>query len=134
MPRPAPRIARSVPLGRRKPSGRSNPRHRAFINSLPCVACGRAAPSECAHVRMGTDGGTGYKPADRFCLPLCEGCHRTGPAAQHTIGEPAFWAERGVDPVDIAARLYAVTGDTDQGLRTISRARQAIALHQRTTK
>lgn len=74
------------------------------------------------------------KPPDRYTVPLCmsipeigyEGCH----AIQHQ-GEVSFWAALGVDPVDISLRLWAVSGDTDQALRTIARARQLIALHRR---
>ena len=125
--RPA-RIERSAPALVRRAKERLRPAHLAFIRTLPCVACGKPAPSECAHVRMGTGGGMGYKPADRYCLPLCGpmGCH----ARQHQIGETAFWAELGVDAVDITVRLWAVTGDADQGLRTVERAWQAIALHR----
>lgn len=127
--RRAARIPRAVPAPRRKPNERARPKHRRFISALPCIACGKAAPSECAHVRAGADGGTGYKPADRFCLPLCggDGCHHR----QHTVGELSFWAALGIDPLDYAARLWAVTGDVDQGLRTIARAWLAIALHAR---
>jgi hypothetical protein len=47
-----------------------------------------AAPAaiECAHVRNGTDGGTGIKPSDKWCISLCRDCH----ARQHQLGEPEF--------------------------------------------
>ena len=33
-------------------------------------------PSEVAHhVRLGTGGGMGMKPEDRWCVPLCTPCH-----------------------------------------------------------
>lgn len=129
MPRAPARIARNVPLPKKPPNDRLRPRHRAWIRTLPCIACGRGAPSECAHVRSSGDGGMGIKPADRFCLPLCGpgGCHHQ----QHQIGEDAFFAALGIDPVDVSLRLWAVTGDYDQGMRTILRARQAIELHRR---
>lgn len=128
MPRAAPRIARAVPIGKRKPSDRLRPKHREWIRTLPCLACGKAAPSECAHVRSSMDGGTGIKPSDRFCVPLCGpmGCHHH----QHQVGETAFFADLGIDPVDTALRLWSVTGDDEQGLRAIERARQAIRLKQ----
>jgi hypothetical protein len=134
MPRPAPRIPRAPIQHKPKPNDRLRPKHVAWIKTLPCIRCGRT-PCDPAHVRIGnTGGGTSLKPPDRFTVPLCssdpligyEGCH----AVQHQ-GEMTFWAELGVDPVDIALRLWAVTGDTEQALRTITRARQAIALHRR---
>jgi hypothetical protein len=78
----------------------------------PCVACGKAAPSEAAHVRTGTDGGVGVKPGDRYAVPLCTACH----ARQHRIGELSF------------LRLWTVSGDIKAGERTVFRARQQIDL------
>lgn len=118
--RAAPRIPRAAPLHRRKPSSRRNPAHLDFIRSLPCLKCGAPAPSEAAHIRIGTDGGTGLKPSDKFAAPLCHRCHI---AEQHQRGERSFWGELGIDPLDVAARLYAVSGAYEQGLRTILRAR-----------
>lgn len=76
----------------------------------------------------------GLKPSDRFLVPLCrppgeEGCH----GEQHRIGEPEFWARLGIDPLDLALRLWTVTGNVEQGVRAVLRARQAIALHQGTS-
>lgn len=66
--------------------------HLSHVRSFACVNCGgvNAAKSESAHVRMGSDAGTGRKPSDYWAVPLCggpQGCH----AHQHTIGERAFW-------------------------------------------
>ena len=125
MTRPAPRIPRDVPQPKRKPNVRVRVQHHAFIRLLPCVSCGKSPPSECAHVRRGTDGGTGLKPSSRYTVPLCRDCH----ARQHRVGEVTFWAETEIDPLDLACRLWTVSGDTDQGIRAVERARQAIALH-----
>ena len=125
--RAPPRISRTVTVVRKRPNSRLRPKHHEFIRRLPCLACGRAAPSECAHVRTGTDGGIGLKPASRFTLPLCTECHRR----QHSTGELTFWADLGIDPLDYALRLWTVTGDEAAGLRVVLRAHQAIALHHR---
>jgi hypothetical protein len=69
-----------------------------------CCGCGRGPRSEAAHVRLGFRA-LGKKPDDRFCLPLHPECHRS----QHE-GEAKFWAARGLDPFEIAARLYAEYG------------------------
>src|SRR5215813_891921 len=73
---PAPRIPRTTARSNPKPNLRSRVAHLAFVRLLPCVACGKAAPSDAAHVRTGTDGGTGMKPGDRYAVPLCSayGC------------------------------------------------------------
>jgi hypothetical protein len=54
---PAPRIPRPVAHGKPKPNLRRRVQHLAFVRQLPCVTCGKAAPSDAAHVRTGTDGG-----------------------------------------------------------------------------
>jgi hypothetical protein len=127
---PPSRISRPRYQHVRKPNTRIRRDHREWINSLPCLRCGRPGPSECAHVRTYTDGGTSLRPSDRYCLPLCAGCHRIDQDSQHELGEASFYAALGIDPLDYCLRLWTVTGDTPQGLRTIERAWQAIALHK----
>jgi hypothetical protein len=114
---PPPRRLRRARL----PSPPDNPfltRHQAFIRSLPCVSCGKAAPSECAQVQ----GSTGY------LVPRC------GPATvwqdcshsrKHYRGAARFWSELGIDPLDLAAQLWRVSGNVTAGLRAVMRARQA---------
>lgn len=59
--------------------------------------------------------GKAEKPDDRFTLPLCDRCHVSGPQAQHTVGEPTFWARLGIDPVKVALRLHSITGNHEEG-------------------
>jgi hypothetical protein len=58
-------------------------------------------------VRLGTGGGAGLKPADRWTLPLCHACHME----QHAIGEVTFWRGLDLDPVGVAVALHAKSGD-----------------------
>jgi hypothetical protein len=121
---PAPRIRRTLSLGKPKANVRRQVRHLAFVRQLPCVACGKAAPSEAAHVRTGTDSGVGIKPGDRYAVPLCSACH----ARQHRVGELTFWSALRIDPLNVALRLWTVSSDIAAGQRTIFRARQQIDL------
>ena len=83
----ATRIAKGYNAYReRVASPRENPEHLAFIRGLPCCVVGCRNQSIAAHVRRGTDGGTGLKPSDRFAVPMCDDHHRE----QHSIGEAAF--------------------------------------------
>lgn len=86
----------------KKDVGKRSPAHRAFVRSHACCACGSLTAIECAHVRVGTDGGTGIKPSDRWCLSLCKDCH----SRQHQIGEPAFEKEAGIKMKDLAAEFF----------------------------
>jgi hypothetical protein len=123
-PMPAPRVPRTLSSGKPKPDLRRRVRHLAFVRRLPCVACGKAAPSEAAHVRTGTDSGVGIKPGDRYAVPLCSACH----ARQHWVGELTFWSTLRIDPINVALRLWTVSSDITAGERTVFRARQQIDL------
>lgn len=64
---------------------------------------------EAAHVRTGTDGGTGIKPSDWWCVPLCQIHHER----QHKIGEPAFERATGIDLKAEARWLAARSTDME---------------------
>jgi hypothetical protein len=117
-------MARPAPKSKPKPYLRQRAQHLAFVRQLACVACGKAAPSEAAHVRSGTDGGVGVKPSDRYAVPLCTACH----ARQHRIGELTFWSALRIDPLNVALRLWTISADIKAGERTVFRARQQIDL------
>lgn len=121
---PPPRIPRTASPRKHKPNLHKRGQHLAFVRQLSCVACGKGAPSEAAHVRTGTDGGTGMKPGDRYVVPLCPSCH----AKQHRIGELIFWSALRIDPLSVALRLWTISADLKAGERTVFRARQGINL------
>lgn len=60
-------------LRQRQEPLRSRP-YLDYLRSVPCVICGDI-PSEAAHFRAGLSGGTGYKPPDNLCFPLCHTHH-----------------------------------------------------------
>ena len=105
-------------------------KHQQFIRALPCPSCGKPAPSECASVGMLP--GPGILPSDRYFVPLCgpatvwqDCCH----SRKHYRGAARFWAEMGLDPLDLAFQLWRVSGDVTAGLHTIARARQQTKHH-----
>ena len=101
---PTSRIPKTLARRKARPKLHRQGQHLAFVRQLPCVACGKAAPSEAAHVRTGTDAGVGIKPADRYAVPLCVSCH----AKQHRVGELTFWSALRVDPLNVSLRLWTV--------------------------
>jgi hypothetical protein len=49
-------------------------RYRRFVASLPCIACGRANSSQCAHSNSPEHGkGKSIKASDHATFPLCAG-------------------------------------------------------------
>src|SRR4051794_12145742 len=85
-----PRVSRDS----KRPAGRTCTAHRAWVRRhYCCVPECKRLPIECAHVRIGTDGGTGMKPSDRWAISLCAHHHRE----QHRQGEATFEATYGID-------------------------------------
>lgn len=97
------------------------PKHVKFMRRLAfeegCVICQR--PAEAAHIRFSdaswgkVNPGTGDKD-DRWIVPLCPDHHRTGPDAQHGVGEREWWERHGIDPLPLAKQLYDATGDYER--------------------
>jgi hypothetical protein len=93
-----------------------DPAYLAMIRQCPCLRCGLDPAGEAAHVRQqsaphGKRGGFAAKPADKWALPLCAGCHREDSDSQHRIGELAFWEKVGLNPLLVCERIYAKRGD-----------------------
>ena len=75
-----------------------NNKYLNWLRSQKCVVTDQTA--ECAHhIRLGTNGGTGLKPSDYFCLPLKNEYHTTGAKALHMIGEETFLNEFRINPI-----------------------------------
>lgn len=102
-------------LARRKPpkmnvrqDKREFPSHRAWVRGFTCALFGKHdcdGRIEACHIRTGNGGGTGIKPHDKWCIPMCSAAHRE----QHQIGEAAFAAKYKVDLNAIAERLAATS-------------------------
>lgn len=103
--------------------------HREFVAKLCCIKC-HIHPCVAAHFRLGTGGGTSYKPSDIYTVPLCHGCH----SAQHS-GERTFYRDllSNIPEDDIidhvksfCRNLYAETGNVLQGFKLARGFRHAI--------
>ncbi|WP_273785671.1 hypothetical protein [Brucella intermedia] len=98
--------------------------HLAFIRTLPSVVSG-VWPTEACHIRTGSaehnkkKTGKGQKPSDAWVLPLTPEEHRE----QHSGSEIAFWNRHGINPFDLASKLYAVSGDEEAAIAIIRNAR-----------
>lgn len=63
------------------------PSHTKWVGEHACSVEGcQGLPIEVAHVRLGTNCGTGLKPSDKWTISLCREHH----AEQHRIGERTF--------------------------------------------
>jgi hypothetical protein len=79
-----------------------DPEHLKFINTQPCLICGRA-PVHAHHLRFTQPRAMSNKVSDEWSVPLCFTHHR----ALHTVGnEEAWWVEKGIDAKAEALRLW----------------------------
>jgi hypothetical protein len=79
--------------------------HLRFVAKQPCLVCGRE-PSDPHHLRFAQYRGLGLKVGDEFAVPLCRAHHRE----LHRAGkEVDWWARIGIEPIDIARRLWIET-------------------------
>lgn len=103
------------PLEQRKPRVRDNA-HLKYVREQACCVCGSRRYVEAAHLRMACaaigkpETGMQEKPSDRWVTPLCRYHHRTGIDAQHKMGERDFWTLRGINPFELATRLFIESG------------------------
>jgi hypothetical protein len=115
----------SLDLSDRKQKRIEDPAHLAFIRKLPSVISG-AYGCEACHIRAGSpmhrkpSTGIARKPDDAWTLPMLPAEHR----AQHGMNELAFYDEHGIDPFELASKLYHVTGDVEAGTRIIAEMRR----------
>lgn len=72
-----PRIPRTVIGSKRERREGDCPEHRKFVRAQRCIYDGVycAGPMHAHHVRTAANSGTGMKPDDKFCVPLCAAHH-----------------------------------------------------------
>jgi hypothetical protein len=88
-----------------KPVRERDRNHLRFVASLPCLVCGRT-PSDPHHIKFAEQRAMGRKVSDKFTVPICRLHHRE----LHRRGsECAWWKGKGIDPLPIAASLWART-------------------------
>lgn len=122
--RPATAFSKS-PVGTKKRPRENDEKHLSWIRTLPCILTGKR-PVEACHVRYPDprfnkrEVGAGEKPSDRWVVPMCPGKHRQ----QHAQNERSFWLAHDVDPVVVAAALFAVSGDDEAAEVILREARR----------
>lgn len=98
--------------------------HLAFVRKLPSAISG-LSPCEACHIRTGsaihkkTHTGMQAKPDDAWTLPLLPDEHK----AQHSGNELEFWRSHGIDPFELAIKLYENTGDVVACVAILRKAR-----------
>ena len=102
---------------------RSAPKHLAFIRTLECPIYPGLRPVHAHHLlRADPARGMGRRAADNFVIPLSRKAHDE---LHHHGGEEAYLLGHGIDGRALAARLWAISGDSAAGMRSIYRAKDA---------
>ncbi len=99
--------------------------HLAFIRKLPSPISG-AYGCDPAHISAGSPihnkkrTGGGQKASDCWTVPLTRAEHD----AQHDHGdELAWWRTHGIDPFELAIKLYENTGDAIRCIEILRKAK-----------
>ena len=88
-----------------KPVAERDRDHLRFVAAQPCLVCGRT-PSDSHHIKFAEQRAMGRKVSDRFSVPICRLHHRE----LHRGGnERAWWEKHAIDPLSVAANLWAKT-------------------------
>jgi hypothetical protein len=103
--------------------------HLKFVAAQPCLVCGRT-PSDPHHIKFAEQSAMGRKVSDRFTVPICRLHHRE----LHRRGnERAWWESQGIDPLPVAADLWAKTHAFAAGVANIDGAQRAESNGRRLT-
>ena len=99
------KIDKSV-LAISEPKSIRSKEHLRYVASQPCVICGRTPP-HAHHLRHAQPRGLALKVRDEFTVPLCAIHHDE---IHRTTKERAWWQDRHVDPLPVAATLWRESG------------------------
>ena len=80
----------------------SNKEHLRYVAQRACLICSRK-PSDPHHLRHTQPRALSRKVSDEFAVPLCRVHHR---AVHRASNERAWWKAAGIDPIEIARRLW----------------------------
>jgi len=109
-------------MGLREPSQIRCPAHLQFVRGHECCVKGFfghvcKGKIEAHHVRLGTDGGIGLKPSDRWAVPLCVTAHKI----LHDGGQITFENRWNIDLKEIAEGLAGRSPALRKQARTLAR-------------
>jgi hypothetical protein len=82
-----------------------NREHLRYVAQQACLVCGRK-PSDPHHLSFTQPRALGRKVSDEFAVPLCRGHHR---AVHRSRDERAWWRQAGIEPIEVARRLWKAT-------------------------
>ena len=85
----------------------NDPKYLSLVRQLPCCTCDKDPPSEVHHIKQSGQRGGGMRSPDKFGIPMCHDCHIHGVERVGSKREVAWFKERGIEPLSLAANLFA---------------------------
>lgn len=85
--------------------------HAALIRKLPCCVCPTTPGGQIHHLKATGLRGAGMRSPDKCGVPMCAQCHLEGVERAGSKNEIAWFQKRGIEALDLAAALWAATGD-----------------------
>ena len=99
---------------------KKEPGYLAKVRKLPCCVCSEPAPSQAHHLKCTGERGIGKKSSNKQTVPLCNECHIHGVERVGSRVEAAWFRDRGIMCLDLAAALYANSHDIEAMRRVLS--------------
>jgi hypothetical protein len=105
---------------------RQEPGYLEKIRKLPCCipGCKESPPSHAHHLKCTGERGIGKKSSNKWAVPLCHECHINGVERIGSRQEAAWFRERGILCLDLAAALYANSHSLDAMLNVVRTHRE----------
>ena len=91
-------LIRQVVSETMKTKNHRSQQYQHFVRSKVCLVCGGDQELQAHHCRLLGSKGTGLKPPDTYCVPLCFKCH----LKLHSGGERNFWI---IHNIDVARKI-----------------------------
>ncbi len=120
---------------KKKPSAEEKREHEApgyldKIRQLPCCipGCNAPPPSHAHHLKCTGERGIGRKSSNRWTLPLCYECHIHGVERVGSREEAAWFRDRGILCLDLAAALYANSHSLEAMRKVLQTQRNQLCL------
>ena len=105
---------------------REVPAYLEKIRKLPCCipSCNERAPSHAHHLKCTGERGIGKKSSNKWAIPLCYECHINGVERVGSRREAAWFRERGILCLDLAAALFANSHSLKAMMNVLKRHRE----------
>lgn len=118
--------AKQSPADKRKELPGNSEQHLSALRLLPCCipGCNRVGGTV-HHLKATGARGTGMKSPDKFGLPMCVEHHLHGVERAGSKNELSWFEKHGIEALELAAALWAVSPDKGAMCRVLLAHKQA---------